>query len=228
MRRSHKPEGLAQAYIIGAELVGTEPSALVLGDNIFFGHGLTDVLARGVEAHDRRDRVCLSRARPRALRRRRVRCRRPRHLHRGEAARTRSRAGRSPASTSTITAPSISPRRLKPSARGELEITDLNRAYLEMGELSVEKLGRGYAWLDTGTPDSLSEATDFVRALEKRQGMKIACPEEVAYRMGFIDRAALKQLARTLASSDYGRYLAEIAEEDGDQREEFPLRLVKG
>ena len=106
-------------------------------------------------------------------------------------------------------------RRLKPSPRGELEITDLNRVYLEMGELSVEKLGRGYAWLDTGTPDSLLEAADFVRALEKRQGMKMACPEEVAFRMGFIDANQLHRLARALRSSAYGLYLADIARESG-------------
>jgi len=105
-------------------------------------------------------------------------------------------------------------RGLKPSPRGELEITDLNRAYLEAGELNVEKLGRGYAWLDTGTPDSLCDASEFVRALEKRQGMKIACPEEVAYRMGFINRQQLRKLARALDASDYGRYLAEIVNED--------------
>ena len=101
---------------------------------------------------------------------------------------------------------------LKPSARGELEITDVNAAYLRMGELHVERLGRGYAWLDTGTPDSLSEATEFVRALEKRQGYRIACPEEVAFRMGFIGRDELVALGRQLDQSDYGRYLLAVAE----------------
>jgi glucose-1-phosphate thymidylyltransferase len=103
---------------------------------------------------------------------------------------------------------------LKPSARGELEITDVNTAYLRMGELYVERLGRGYAWLDTGTPDSLSEATQFVRALEKRQGYRIACPEEVAFRMRFIARNELVALALRLGQSDYGRYLISVAEEE--------------
>jgi len=102
-------------------------------------------------------------------------------------------------------------RKLKPSVRGELEITDVNRVYLERGQLHVERLGRGYAWLDTGTPEALSEASDYVRVLEKRQGYRICCPEEVAYRMGFIGREKLRLLGQELESSDYGRYLLAIA-----------------
>ena len=104
---------------------------------------------------------------------------------------------------------------LKPSARGELEITDVNRAYLERGQLSVERMGRGYAWLDTGTPDSLIDAAQFVRTLEQRQGVKIACPEEIAWRQGFIDAAQLERLAALTAGNDYGRYLARVAAEAG-------------
>jgi glucose-1-phosphate thymidylyltransferase len=103
---------------------------------------------------------------------------------------------------------------LKPSARGELEITDLNAAYLRMGDLHVERLGRGFAWLDTGTPDSFNEAADFVRALEKRQGYRIACPEEIAFHMGFISRDELTALGRELEKSDYGRYLLAIAQSE--------------
>ena len=209
-----KPEGLAQAYIIGAEHVGTGRSALVLGDNIFFGHGFTDVLASAVQrptgatvfaymvSDPERYGVVEFNDEGRAL--------------------SIEEKPKAPKSRWAVTglyfydhrAVDIA-RRLKPSPRGELEITDLNRAYLEMGELAVEKLGRGYAWLDTGTPDSLLEAADFVRALEKRQGMKMACPEEVAYRMGFIDRDQLLRLARALGSSAYGQYLADIAREGG-------------
>jgi len=208
-----KPEGLAQAYIIGAEHVGKGPSALVLGDNIFFGHGLTDILSKASVQHSgatvfaylvrdpERYGVVQFDAQGRAM--------------------SIEEKPKAPKSRWAVTglyfydhrAPDIA-RALKPSPRGELEITDLNRAYLEMGELQVEKLGRGYAWLDTGTPDSLSEASDFVRALEKRQGTKIACPEEVAYRMGFIDRRQPAELSRGLGSSAYGQYLADIASEE--------------
>jgi glucose-1-phosphate thymidylyltransferase len=208
-----KPEGLAQAYIIGAAHVGKGRSALVLGDNIFFGHGLTDALENavarergatvfayfvsdperyGVVEFDASGRAISIEEKPKVPRSRWAVTGLYFYDHRAvEIARN-----------------------LKPSARGELEITDLNRAYLEAGELSVEKLGRGYAWLDTGTPDSLCDASDFVRALEKRQGMKIACPEEVAYRMGYIDRQHLNTLAHALGASDYGRYLSEIANEE--------------
>ena len=209
-----RPEGLAQAYIIGAEHVGNGSSALVLGDNIFFGHGFTDVLASAVQrpkgatvfaymvSDPERYGVVEFDGEGRAL--------------------SIEEKPKAPKSRWAVTglyfydyrAVDIA-RRLKPSQRGELEITDLNRVYLEMGELSVEKLGRGYAWLDTGTPDSLLEAADFVRALEKRQGMKMACPEEVAYRMGFIDSNQLHRLARALGSSAYGLYLADIAREAG-------------
>jgi glucose-1-phosphate thymidylyltransferase len=210
-----KPEGLAQAYIIGASHVGSGRSALVLGDNIFFGHGFTDVLASAVQrptgatvfayivSDPERYGVVEFDGDGRAL--------------------SIEEKPKAPKSRWAVTglyfydhrAVDIA-RRLKPSQRGELEITDLNRAYLEMGELAVEKLGRGYAWLDTGTPDSLLEAADFVRALEKRQGMKMACPEEVAFRMGFIDGNQLLRLARALGSSAYGQYLADIARETGN------------
>ena len=210
-----KPEGLAQAYIIGAEHVAGGRSALVLGDNIFFGHGFTDVLASAAHrptgatvfaymvSDPERYGVVEFSGDGRAL--------------------SIEEKPKAPKSRWAVTglyfydhrAVDIA-RRLKPSRRGELEITDLNRVYLEMGELAVEKLGRGYAWLDTGTPDSLLEAADFVRALEKRQGMKMACPEEVAFRMGFIDGNQLLRLARALGSSAYGQYLADIAREAGN------------
>ena len=210
-----KPEGLAQAYIIGAEHVAGGRSALVLGDNIFFGHGFTDVLASAAQrptgatvfaymvSDPERYGVVEFNGDGRAL--------------------SIEEKPKAPKSRWAVTglyfydhrAVDIA-RRLKPSPRGELEITDLNRVYLEMGELAVEKLGRGYAWLDTGTPDSLLEAADFVRALEKRQGMKMACPEEVAFRMGFIDGDQLLRLARALGSSAYGQYLADIAREAGN------------
>jgi len=210
-----KPEGLAQAYIIGAEHVAGGRSALVLGDNIFFGHGFTDVLASAAQrptgatvfaymvSDPERYGVVEFSGDGRAL--------------------SIEEKPKAPKSRWAVTglyfydhrAVDIA-RRLRPSPRGELEITDLNRVYLEMGELAVEKLGRGYAWLDTGTPDSLLEAADFVRALEKRQGMKMACPEEVAFRMGFIDGDQLLRLARALGSSAYGQYLADIAREAGN------------
>lgn len=208
-----EPGGLAQAYIIGADFVNGENSALILGDNIFYGHGLPVLLGRavargegatvfayhvtdperyGVVAFDKSGRAVSLVEKPQR-----------------------------PASNWAVTGLYFYDRQateiaasLTPSARGELEITDINATYLRRGLLHVEKMGRGYAWLDTGTPDSLNEASDFVRVLEKRQGFRIACPEEVAYRMGFIARADLARLGRNLGMSDYGRYLLRIAEED--------------
>lgn len=205
------PGGLAQAYIIGADFVGSSPSALILGDNIYYGHGLVQLL-RSASARERGATVFAyhvrdperygvvgldSQNRPVSL------AEKPAH----------------PESNWAVTGLYFYDDRvvdiargLKPSPRGELEITDVNRAYLEMGELHVELMGRGYAWLDTGTPDSLNEASDFVRALEKRQGFRISCPEEIAFRMGFIGREQLTNLASAIGSSDYARYLAAIAE----------------
>lgn len=212
-----KPEGLAQAYIIGAEHVGSERSALVLGDNIFFGHSLIETLERAAERPSGATVFAYHVPDP------------ERYGVVSFDASGRAQAieekPKSPRSRWAVTGLYFYDHRvveiaarLKPSVRGELEITDVNRIYLERGELNVERLGRGFAWLDTGTPDSLSEATDYVRALEKRQGLKIACPEEVAFRMGFISLDQLKSLAVRLGASDYGRYLSEIAEgtERGD------------
>jgi glucose-1-phosphate thymidylyltransferase len=201
-----RPEGLAQAYHIGASFVGEEPSALVLGDNIFYGGGLAALLSAaharsrgatifgyavanpgdyGVVAFDGQGRAASIEEKPAA----------PKsnyavtglYFYDGRAAELA--------------------RTIKPSARGEFEITDLNRLYLEAGELNVELMSRGYAWLDTGTHGSLLDAAMYVRIIEERQGLKIACPEEIAWRQGFIDDGELKALAEPLRKSGYGDYL---------------------
>jgi glucose-1-phosphate thymidylyltransferase len=206
------PEGLAQAYILGADFVGGEPSALILGDNIFFGHGLVELCRK---ARDRKDGATVFAYRVDDPERYGV----VEFDAKGKALSIEEKP-KQPKSKYAVTglyfydgaAPEIA-RTLKPSSRGELEITDLNRVYLERGALSVEILGRGFAWLDTGTPESLIDAANFVRALELRQGVRIACPEEIAYRSGFIDRAQLRKLAENLGKSAYGAYLQEIADE---------------
>mgnify|MGYP006275860541 CR=1 FL=1 len=205
------PRGLAEAYLIGEDFVAGEPSALVLGDNVFFGHGLPQILARAAE-----------RTRGATIFAYRVtdpgrygvveldRDYRPVRLVEKPA---------QPRSNWAVTGlyfydgrASEVARTVRPSPRGELEITDMNRAYLERGDLHVELMGRGFAWLDTGTVDSLGEASDFVRALQKRQGFMIACLEEIAFLKGFIDRDQLLRLAREAGQTDYGRYLASIAD----------------
>lgn len=205
-----RPEGLAQAFIIGSRFIGSDTVCLVLGDNIFFGQGLPETLRRcaqletggivfgyyvrdpqryGVVEFDKSGKVTGIEEKP---------------------ARPRS----------NYAVPGIYfydndvigiAENLKPSARGELEITDVNLAYLERGRLQVERMGRGVAWLDTGTHESLKQATDFVKAVQDRQGLKIACIEEIAYRLGYIDRRQLLDLALPMEKNEYGRYLVEIA-----------------
>jgi glucose-1-phosphate thymidylyltransferase len=208
-----KPEGLAQAYIIGADFVARSRSALILGDNIYHGHGLSELLAT---ANDRDEGATVF------------------AYHVNEPERygvVEVDENRRPVS---LVEKPVEPRsnwavtglyfydeqvvdmaaNLQPSARGELEITDINQLYLDRGQLAVEFMGRGFAWLDTGTPESMLEAAEFVRTLEKRQGFKIACPEEIAYRMGYIDDRQLDTLVRKLGKSDYGAYLRRAAAED--------------
>ncbi len=211
-----KPEGLAQAFILGEDFIGKDTVCLILGDNIFYGHGLCEVLQScaglkkgaiifgypvkdperyGVIQFDNMGRPVDILEKP-----------------------------KNPPSRYAVPGiyfydnqVSALAKTLKPSQRGELEITDLNRIYLRKGELEVRLLGRGFAWLDTGTFDSLIQATQFVRAVQERQGLKIASIEEVAYRMGFIDRHRLRELGEEQRQSEYGRYLLELLEE-GDSR----------
>jgi glucose-1-phosphate thymidylyltransferase len=200
------PDGLAQAYVIGADFVGSERSALILGDNIYYGHGTTGLFQSAVEREEGATVFAYHVTDPE----------RYGVVEFDDAMRAVSIEEKpaQPRSSWAVTGLYFYDsdvveiaRSLKPSPRGELEITDVNKAYLAAGKLSVELMGRGYAWLDTGTPDSLIEAAEFVRTLEKRQGFKIACVEEVAYGQGFIDAAQLERLADALGKSSYGAYL---------------------
>jgi glucose-1-phosphate thymidylyltransferase len=200
------PDGLAQAYVIGADFVGNSPSALILGDNIYYGHGITDLFTSAMARPDGATVFAYHVNDPE----------RYGVVEFDQAMRALSIEEKPAAPKSNWAVTGLYfydsdvveiARDLKPSPRGELEITDVNRIYLERGKLSVEIMGRGYAWLDTGTPDSLIEAAEFVRVLEKRQGFKIACPEEVAFQKGFIDAAKLEELAAKLGKSSYGQYL---------------------
>ncbi|MFZ5491978.1 MAG: glucose-1-phosphate thymidylyltransferase RfbA [Pseudomonadota bacterium] len=207
------PDGLAQAFLIGETFLGNSPSALVLGDNIFYGHDfhhlLTNAMARadgasvfayhvhdperyGVAEFDARGKVLSLEEKP-----------------------------RQPKSSYAVTGLYFYDNQvvelaksLKPSPRGELEITDLNRLYLEQGTLSVEIMGRGYAWLDTGTHESLLDASQFIATLENRQGLKVSCPEEIAFRQGWIDAGQLEALAQPLTKNGYGQYLLRILKEN--------------
>jgi glucose-1-phosphate thymidylyltransferase len=204
-----EPKGLAQAYTIGADFVAGGPSCLVLGDNIFFGHGLPEQWA---SARDRADGATVFAYRVADPERYGV-------VEFDGAMRALSIEEKPavPKSHWAVTGLYFYDAQvvdfaanLKPSARGELEITDLNAIYLERGELNVEIMGRGYAWLDTGTPDSLLEAAEFVATLERRQGMKIACPEEIAFASEFIDAAGLERCIARHGKSAYAEYLARL------------------
>lgn len=207
-----QPQGIAQAFLIGADFLKNDASCLVLGDNIFYGHGLEDLLRRaagrqtgatvfGYQVADpQRYGVIEMDGRGRAL-----------SLEEKPAA---------PRSNIAVTGLYFYDhqvvdiaRQLKPSARGELEITDVNRRYMDQGCLTVEKMGRGYAWLDTGTPDSLIEAAQFVQTIEHRQGLKIACPEEIGLRNGWIGPVELKAQIQRLPHSEYCRYLERLLDE---------------
>ena len=204
-----EPKGLAQAFTIGADFVAGGPSCLVLGDNIFFGHGLPEILK---QARDRKHGATVfgyQVADPERY---------------GVVAFDAERRASSieekplqPKSNWAVTGLYFYDEQvvdiaanIAPSARGEFEITDVNRAYLEKGELHVEIMGRGFAWLDTGTPDSLLEASEFVATLERRQAMKIACPEEIAWRNGFIDDAGLERATERLGKGEYAAYLRRV------------------
>jgi glucose-1-phosphate thymidylyltransferase len=206
------PDGLAQAFILGRDFVGADPSALILGDNIFYGHDLAGLVRQAsartegasvfayhvndperygvVEFDDQRRAISLEEkpAKPRS-----------RYAVTGLYFYDRDVCDIAAA--------------VKPSARGELEITDVNRAYLERGTLDVAVMGRGFAWLDTGTHQSLLQASSFIETIESRQGLKVACPEEIAYRSGWIDAERLQRLARPLAKSGYGEYLLRLISE---------------
>lgn len=204
-----RPEGLAQAYLIGADFVRGSRSCLILGDNIFYGHGLPEIM---LSAADRQTGATVFAYFVNDPERYGV-------VEFSQEMRAISivEKPQSPKSNWAVTGLYFYDEQvveiahtLKPSARGELEITDVNRAYLEQGQLSVELMGRGIAWLDTGTPESLLEASEFVRVLEKRQGLKIACPEEIAFRQGFIDRARLERSIDYHGKSAYADYLRSV------------------
>ena len=206
-----RPEGLAQAFVIGADFVAGERSALVLGDNIFFGAGLTGALDRAATRQRGATVFSYEVEDPSAYGVVEI-------DSQGRALSLEEKPAR-PKSRHAVTGLYFYDNRvvdlarsLKPSARGEYEITDLNRLYLEAGDLHVEQLSRGYAWLDTGTHDSLLEASEFVRTLQKRQGVHIACLEEIAFANGWIDRAQLKARGELSPKTSYGRYILELAD----------------
>jgi glucose-1-phosphate thymidylyltransferase len=210
------PGGLAQAFLIGRDFVAGEPSCLILGDNIFYGHGLPDSLRRAASGESGATVFAYRVPDP-------ERYGVAEFDDRGRAISIEEKPEK-PRSNFAVTGLYFYDERvcdfaenLKPSPRGELEITDLNRVYLQIGELRVEQLGRGFAWFDTGTQESLLQAANFVETIELRQGLKIACPEEVAHYLGLIDDSQLRDLATHLARSTYGKYLLNLLDEQAQR-----------
>ena len=201
------PDGLAQAFLLGEQFVGNDPSALVLGDNIFYGHDFAGLLQ---EASAREEGATVFAYAVNDPERYGV----VEFNAQGQAISLEEKP-KTPKSRYAVTGLYFYDKhvvelakQVKPSARGELEITDLNRLYLELGHLKVETMGRGYAWLDTGTHESMLEASQFIHTIENRQGLKVACPEEISWRNGWIDDAQLEKMAQVLAKSGYGQYLS--------------------
>lgn len=210
-----KPDGLAQAFIIGEEFIGGEPSALILGDNLFYGHDLPDLMRNATAKINMNAGACVFAYHVSDPERYGVV-----EFNSNRRAISIEEKPAQPKSNWAVTglyfydgrAAQLA-RTLRPSARGELEISDLNRLYMEKDSIDVISLGRGYAWLDTGTPDTLLQAAEFIRTLEHRQGFKISCPEEIAYKLGLIDLGELRRLGTALGNSGYGKYLLEICDE---------------
>ncbi len=208
-----RPLGIAQSFIIGRDFIGDDPVALVLGDNIFYGHGISDIVKKAAQL----GKGALVFGYP---------VRDPERYGVVEVSKNGKilsieEKPQNPKSRYAVTGlyfydPQVVEiaATLKPSARGELEITDVNLEYLRRGELKVELLGRGFAWLDTGTTESLQLASNYVQAIQERQGLKISCIEEIAFRLGFINREQLKKLASDMSNNDYGQYLMEILQEE--------------
>jgi glucose-1-phosphate thymidylyltransferase len=206
------PDGLAQAFIIGRDFVGNDPSALVLGDNIFYGHDLDLQLSKAVSAEQGATVFAYHVSDP-------ERYGVVAFDKEGHATSLEEKPAQ-PKSNYAVTGLYFYDNQvldiaasIQPSARGELEITDVNRIYLEQGNLNVEVMGRGFAWLDTGTHDSLIEASNFIQTIEHRQGLKVCCPEEIAYRRGYINAAQLEKLAAPLLKNGYGQYLQRLLKE---------------